>query len=139
MIEQLREDFKDFKEDCMGILVFGSHAKGGQTKRSDVDVCIVKPSNRILGSIYAKLGGRYDIRVFEKLPLYLKMEVIKNYEVIYGDVVELSAYFYFFRKLWRDMEYRIVENEFKDFEERMQLRRGWINEKEKILREIGNV
>jgi hypothetical protein len=47
MIEQLKEDFKNFKEDCMGILLFGSHTKGEQTMKSDVDVCIVKPSNRI--------------------------------------------------------------------------------------------
>ena len=37
------------------------------------------------------------------------------------------------------MEHRIVENEFVDFAERMKYRRRWLNEKEKILREIGSV
>ena len=41
IIEQLKKDFWDFKEGCMGLLLFGSYAEGGQTKRSDIDVCIV--------------------------------------------------------------------------------------------------
>ena len=67
------------------------------------------------------------------------MEVIKHHEVIYGNELDLSEYFYFFRKLWRDMERRIRENEFKDFEERMIYRRLWLNEKEKVLRENARV
>ncbi|MFW6194805.1 MAG: hypothetical protein ACOC5L_04725 [Halobacteriota archaeon] len=43
------------------------------------------------------------------------------------DQLELSEYFYFFRKLWKDIEPRIVKNEFKDFEERMKYRRAWFN------------
>ncbi|MDI6811499.1 MAG: nucleotidyltransferase domain-containing protein [archaeon] len=139
MIEQLKEDFEEFKNGCMGILLFGSYAGGKPTKRSDIDVCIVKPLEDILDAIYGKLGGKYDIKVFENLPLYVKMEVIRHHWVIYGDELDLSEYFYFFRRLWQDMEYRIAGNEFKDFGERMRYRRKWLNEKEKILREIGSV
>jgi len=139
MIEQLKEDFEEFRERCMGILLFGSYAEGEPTKRSDIDVCMVKPSEGILDAIYDKLGGKYDIKVFENLPLYVKMEVIRHHEVIHGDELDLSEYFYFFRKLWQDMGHRIVENEFKNFAERIRYRRRWLNEKEQILREIGSV
>jgi len=40
---QLKDDFKEFEGRCMGILLFGSYADEEPTKRSDIDVCIVKP------------------------------------------------------------------------------------------------
>ncbi len=139
MIEQLKEDFEEFGKSCRGILLFGSFAGEEQTRRSDIDVCIVMPSGGILDEVYGKLGGKYDIKVFENLPLYIKMEVIRHHKVICGDELDLSEYFYFFRKLWQDMEHRIAGNEFKNFAERKGNRRVWMNENEKILREIGSV
>ena len=136
---QLKKDFKEFRESCMGILLFGSYADEEATKRSDIDVCIVKPSEGILDDVLGKLGGKYDIKVFENLPLYVKIEVIRHHEVIYGDELDISEYFYFFRKLWRGMEHRITRNEFTDFAERMRCRRKWLNEKEKILGEAGSI
>lgn len=97
--EQLKKDFMDFKEGCMGLLLFGSYAEGEQTKRSDIDVCIVKPLEGVLDEIHGKLGGKYDIKVFENLPLYVKMEIIGRHEVIYGSKPDLTEYFYFFRRL----------------------------------------
>jgi hypothetical protein len=138
-IEQLKKDFKDFKEECMGVLLFGSHAKGEQTRRSDVDVCVVKPSKGCLDDINAKLGGKYDLKVFEHLPLYVKIDIIKHHKTVYGEELELSEYSYFFRKLWKDMEHRIEENRFKNFDERMRLRRRWLDEKEKILGKVGSI
>lgn len=136
---QLKKDFKEFRESCMGILLFGSYAGEEPTKRSDIDVCMVKPSEGILDDVLGKLGGKYDIKVFENLPLYVKIEVIMHHEVIYGDELDISEYFYFFRRLWRDMEHRITRNEFTDFAERMRYRRKWLNEKEKILGETGSI
>ena len=50
---------------------------------------------------------RYDVYTFEELPLYMKMEVISNHEIIFArDVPELYEYFYFFRKLWKEQEIR---------------------------------
>ena len=53
------------------------------------------------------LDGRLDIKIFELLPLYLKMEVIRDHEIIYArDRLQLYEHFYFFRKLWADQERR---------------------------------
>lgn len=123
----------------MGIVLFGSYAKGEQTKSSDIDVCIIKPREGILDAIYDKLGGKYDIKVFELLPLYIKMGLIRHHDVIVGNELNISEYFYQFRRLWQDMEHRIVENEFENVAERKRYRRRWLNEKEKILREIGSI
>ena len=139
VMEHLKKDFRDFKGRCQGILLFGSYVEAEQTKRSDIDVCVVNPSKGVLNDISGKLGGKYDLKVFDNLPLYIKLEIIRHHVVVYGNELNLSEYFYFFRKLWQDMEHRIAENEFKDFTERMRYRRRWLNEKEKILREIGSV
>ena len=60
-----------------------------------------------------------------ELPLYIQINIIKNFNcnVLYGDVLELSEYFYNFRKLWKDMEHRIKENTFSSVREKILLRR----------------
>ncbi|HDH44732.1 MAG TPA: nucleotidyltransferase domain-containing protein, partial [Thermococcus sp.] len=65
--------------------------------------------------------------------LYIKIEIIRDYKVICGDELEISEYFYHFRKLWKDMEKRIKENQFSGVKEKVSLRRR-ANEKAKILR-----
>ena len=45
----------------------------------------------------------YDVKIFEQLPLFIEIEVIKNYKGPYiRNMQELEDYFYFFRKLWND-------------------------------------
>ena len=51
-------------------------------------------------------GKKYDVHVFEALPLFLKASVFKNYIVVLGDAPEIGEYFYFYRKLWKDQEHR---------------------------------
>lgn len=123
LIAQLRRDFAEFRNSCMGILLYGSWVSGEPTRRSDVDVCLVKPKPGTYERVLEKLGGKYDVKVFEELPLYVQIEIIKNHRVIHGDELELSEYFYRFRKLWRDMEHRIKENRFKSVKEKALLRR----------------
>jgi len=132
LIETLRKDFSDFAGRCMGILLFGSTAKGEQTTRSDVDVCIVMPEEGVFHEILGKLGGKYDIRIFEELPLYIRVNVIKNHIKIYAKDA-LDMYFYRQLKIWKDMEHRIRENEFESVEEKIRLRRRWMNAKKEIL------
>lgn len=132
IIEQLRRDFMPFKDDCMGIVLYGSHAWGEATERSDVDICLVKPRPGTYERVLEKLGGKYDVKVFEELPLYIQIEVIRNHRVVYGDELELSEYFYRFRKLWKDMEHRVKENQFKSVREKVKLRRR-AREKAKVL------
>lgn len=132
-MEELKSNFKEFGNLCEGILLFGSYAKNRPTRRSDIDIGLIKPSKGVLNALYEKFGGKYDIQIFENLPLYIKMDIIKHHITIYGDELELSEYFYFFRKLWKDMRLRIEENQFKTFEERMRYRRKWLNEKAKIF------
>jgi hypothetical protein len=113
-----------------GLLLFGSTAKGGQIARSDIDIALVRPrTKRVLLKIFARVGGKYDVKIFEELPLPVKMEIIRHHRVIFGDEVELACYFYQFRKAWNDMAYRIKSNQFKSVREMMNQRKAWLRAK----------
>jgi len=54
---------------------------------------------------YTREDERYDVRVFESMPLYLKMAVIVHGVVVHARAIyELYEYFYMFRKLWEDQK-----------------------------------
>ncbi len=94
-ITDLKKDFETFKDKALGILLFGSYATGEKTEASDIDICIVRPQNdRVLREINRMLGGKYDLKVFESLPLYMQIEVISRHVTVYGNEIELSEYFY---------------------------------------------
>ena len=134
----LKRDFEMFKDNALGILLFGSSARREDVERSDIDICIVRPANDgLLTEMNRMLGGKYDIKVFENLPLYIQIEIIRDHRIICGDEVELSAYFYRFRRLWADMVPRVEYNQFDSVGERMILRKRWLHEKKTILGEAG--
>jgi len=125
-LERIKEDFEFIKDEVKGVLLFGSHAAGKADKKSDIDICLVSPENkRVLLKLFEKLGDKYDVKIFEELPLHIKMDIIKNHRTIFGDEVELSYYFYNFRKEWRDVEHRIKENQFESVREMIKQRRAW--------------
>lgn len=132
LLESLREDFREFADSCLGILLYGSYARGEETKRSDIDVCLVRPEDGIFDRVMHKLGGKYDVKVFEDLPFYVRIEVIKNHIRIYAKD-ELDFYLYKQRKIWKGMERRIRENEFSSVEEKIQARKRWLSAKKEIL------
>jgi len=70
---KLKKDFEFIKDEAQGILLYGSCAMNTANKRSDIDICLIKPrTTGILNRIFQKVGGRYDIKIFEDLPLYVK-------------------------------------------------------------------
>jgi len=123
---EIQGDFEFIKDEVNGVLLFGSAAKGGLSKRSDIDIALVRPrTKRVLLKVFARVGGKYDVKIFEELPLPVKMDIIQHHQVIFGDEVELSYYFYQFRKEWNDMQYRIKSNQFKNADELINQRRAW--------------
>lgn len=115
-ISQLKKDFIFLKpklEDrtILAVLVYGSHVKNEQNSRSDYDICIVAPKLKtpkefaeLLRHIWGNVNtNKYDVRIFEELPLYIKASIIKNNEIIYiTDKPKLVYYFYITNKIWLD-------------------------------------
>ena len=109
---RVKKDFEPLLDDVLGILLYGSLAAGEDSERSDIDISIVAPviddkigfSRRILSNVR---DARYDVRVFELMPLYLKAEVVEKGEIIYTkNIFKLYEYFYYFRKIWDDQKRR---------------------------------
>ena len=84
LIQELKNDFREFSDSCMEMVLFGSHAKGEGTERSDVDACIVKPDELVFGRILGKLGNKYDIKSLKGSPFYIRVEIVKNHVRIYA-------------------------------------------------------
>jgi len=64
---------------------------------------------------------KFDVRVFELFPIDIQISIIQNYEVLFGDPLEISEYFYEFRKKWDDCKHRILSNQFSSYHERLSL------------------
>jgi len=102
------------RKDLLGVLLYGSVIKGEETPRSDIDICLVAPTCMdkagLLREVHRSLdvfSKKYDVRIFEELPLYIQIQIIENHEIIYTkDVYEMFEYFYYFRKLWEDQASR---------------------------------
>jgi predicted nucleotidyltransferase len=118
-LNKIREDLKGLKDikglgKKLEVVAFGSQVKGGERPTSDLDIAIItrihdKEKNlQIWKSTLPYNYDPYDIKIFELLPLRIKMSIIKDYEVIYGDKLEISEYFYHYRKLWMDSKHRIL-------------------------------
>lgn len=133
LIIKLQKELEFIKDDVEGILLYGSCASDTGDLRSDIDICIIKPrKSEILQRILRKVGARYDIKIFEDLPLYVKINVIENYGIIYGDESSLSYYLYGFRKKWEDMRRRIMDNKFHSVSEMEMTRRKWLETRRQI-------
>ncbi len=115
-IASIKNDFSFLfgKKEILAVLLYGSAVRGEETPRSDIDICLVAPSAEkraeLLKEVYRNLdvvSKKYDVRIFEELPLYIQIQIIQNHEVVYAkEIYELYEYFYYFRKLWEDQAAR---------------------------------
>ena len=65
------------------VFLYGSVSRGEATPLSDVDICIsltlpAKERLRARISLLADLSEKYDITIFEDLPLYVQQEVFRG-------------------------------------------------------------
>ena len=90
MKEQLLEVLRDVMPYVKGVLVYGSFIKGYADVKSDIDICVIEKEGIESKDLYGKILGvsaneRYDIVVFNKIPWYLRGEILENNEVIYAE------------------------------------------------------
>ncbi|KKM77241.1 hypothetical protein LCGC14_1372030 [marine sediment metagenome] len=115
LLKKIRNDFNKIitAKDIIGILLYGSHISNGVTNRSDIDVCIVAPTEDpydLISYIRQNINvdqKRYDIRIFKELPIYIKIQIIEEGRLIYSpNKFDLYEYFYLYRKIWADQKNR---------------------------------
>lgn len=109
------------------MVIYGSYAQGTNTIRSDIDVAVIAKENKpqksleIWRGLLGSVPQKYDVKVFELLPLEIKAGVMDSYFVIFGEWGGISEYFYHFRKLWKDVKPRFEQNQFSSFREKKAL------------------
>ena len=122
-IQQIKEELNFHKDKW--VIVFGSWLGNYYIPdRSDIDVAVLSKNKnkeynlQFWADIIGNAPSNYDLRIFEILPLTLQMNIITNYQVIYGDALEISEYLYYFRKIWSYARFRIEENKIKTIGEK---------------------
>jgi predicted nucleotidyltransferase len=115
LLNQIFDDFSEIikNKKILGILLYGSYIKERNTNRSDIDICVVAPNEDMYELVSYLLQNinvnakKYDIRIFNELPLYIKIHVIQHGVLIYSsNKLDLYEYFYIYRKLWEDQKHR---------------------------------
>lgn len=84
-LRQMRQvpDFKNVRF----VLLYGSAVEGRMTAGSDIDLCVYYDGNREDAALFrhtvlSELPGlRYDIQVFQFLPLYVRVETLRGIPV----------------------------------------------------------
>lgn len=94
---------------------------------SDVDIAIISRSQneydnvKLQKDLLGMFPLKIDIRVFELFPIHIQTSIIENYIVIFGNPLEISEYFYLYRKRWDDCKHRMLSNQFSSYRERLSL------------------
>lgn len=125
-LNDIKEDLK--KLNKLWVVIYGSFLTDYFIPhRSDIDIAVItqkqdKESNiAIWKKFLGEFSEKYDIKIFELLPLNIKIEVIENYQVVFGNPLEISEYFYHYRSIWKDTIHRIESNRFKSIKEKIEL------------------
>lgn len=106
-IKRIKKDFEFLSDSVLAVVLYGSRAQKEETEQSDIDICIGAPNTDGFKIFKETLHLDYDIKIFEFMPLFLKIEVIENHEIIYTrDILDFYEYLYFYRKLWKDQQHR---------------------------------
>ena len=106
IVARAKKDFQFLQDRVLGVMLYDSWARGEAHERSDIDVCIVAPEIQDKAALWREaISGlrdeRYDVRIFELMPLYMKMAVIEEVVVVYSrEVLDIYEYVYPFRRMW---------------------------------------
>ena len=110
-------------EDILCVFLFGSYAQRKPNASSDIDICLVlnfdnysslKLSKKKLE--YLKRFTGVDIQIFQQLPLYIKVRILKEgriilckdedkiYNLAFSVITEYSDFEHIFREYLKEIE-----------------------------------
>lgn len=75
--------------DVLGVILFGSQARGDAGPGSDIDVCVVLEPSAPFGLEASRkrleylAGSDLDVKIFQQLPLYIRSRILKEGRVVF--------------------------------------------------------
>lgn len=117
----------NFLKEKYDVVVFGSFVNDEMRPDSDIDIAVIsyqtdKEFNiKLWKNLLGKAPLKFELRIFELLPIYIQISIIEKYRMVFGDVLEISEYFYQYRKKWDDCKNRILMNQYNNISEKFQL------------------
>ncbi|MBI2669444.1 nucleotidyltransferase domain-containing protein [Candidatus Woesearchaeota archaeon] len=127
-LDEIRKNLASLQK--YDLVVYGSYSKGTRTARSDIDVAVITRKKeyaenvKIWKALLGKVPLPYGLKIFELLPLDIQMGIIENHRVLFGNALDLSEYFYTYRKAWNDVRQRFQENQFSSIRQKIVLMRA---------------
>ncbi len=109
--------------DILCVFQFGSHVQGKSNKSSDMDVCLVLNIDNYSPLMlsqkkleYLKRFPGVDIQIFQQLPLYIKVRILKHgiiilckdedkiYDLAFSVITEYGDYVHIYREYLSEIE-----------------------------------
>jgi hypothetical protein len=88
LLEEIKRNVREDK-DVFCIFLFGSYVRNESHYLSDIDVCLVLSSNNYSSLQmsqkkleYLKTFPQIDIQIFQQLPLYIKIRILKEGKIL---------------------------------------------------------
>src|SRR5659263_133606 len=107
-ISEVISKIKDFGGDRIKFIVlYGSAAKRQSTNLSDIDIAVFHSGDKrerfqLRMKILGRISNKFDIQIYQDLPLYIQNEILSSGEVLYfSDYKEI---FNTFMKTIREFE-----------------------------------
>ena len=107
--KEIKKDLKELKKHALAILQYGSTVDQTSHQKSDTDICIIagkKDIKELFNQLLQnKATQKYDIKIFEQLPLKIKASVIENHKTLWTrDDTELTLYLHRYQRIWSDQK-----------------------------------
>lgn len=109
-LAELRADLAAFAG--REVVAFGSWCGPDWSSRSDVDIALVtrsrdrRANERTWWESLGRAPDRYDVRVFELLPIHVRVDIALRHVVVFGDPGEIGEYFHPAFRQWTDVQQR---------------------------------
>jgi predicted nucleotidyltransferase len=77
VVARAKRDFQFLQDSVLGVMLYGSWARGDASERGDIDICIAAPEIQDKAALWREaISGlrdeRYEVRIFELMPLYMR-------------------------------------------------------------------
>lgn len=87
-IENAVKTIKKLDSRIEFIVLYGSIVEDRYNKLSDIDIAVYYSGDKkerfnFRIKLLGRLGDKFDIQIFQDLPLYIKMEIIKKGKILY--------------------------------------------------------